>query len=163
MSVSCRILQHFFWLDPNFSHPLVWLNVSQPILDRWNPPQVLFNVLFPNKSYRNFTSIGVGNYGSKDFLRHEDAFGMMTHCPMAEICHETLALIKPRMNFQIIFRFSAPLFDGRNCVMVWMCHFFLLIGCILLPSILFLQCDNYAHESLWLSRCRFSDRHRNLH
>jgi hypothetical protein len=88
-------------------HPGLHLDVLEPILYRWYPAQVVFDVLFADGAYRHLLPVTVGDCRAENSCTQEDAFAVMAECPVAEIGNVCLALVKPVMNFQIVFRHTA--------------------------------------------------------
>jgi hypothetical protein len=79
----------------------------QPVLDRRYPTEIILDVLFADRPYRDGFSKAIGQRRSEDRFAKEDAFAVMAKRSVPDICDMGLALIKPAMDGQIVSRFTA--------------------------------------------------------
>ena len=80
------------------AHPGLNLDVLKPILDRWDPAKVVFDVLLANGSNRNCLANAIRQRRSEDCLAQENAFAVMSKRSMADVGNVRLALIEPIMD-----------------------------------------------------------------
>ena len=66
----------------------------QPILSGRNPPEIFFDMLFADESHRNRATVAIDDGYAKQAFQQEDAFGVMTQCPVAEVGKERLRFVE---------------------------------------------------------------------
>jgi hypothetical protein len=59
-------------------------------------------MLFSDVAHRNLLAFVVGDCDTEDVLAQENAFGMVVKSAMPEISHESLRLIKPVVDLEVI-------------------------------------------------------------
>jgi hypothetical protein len=92
-------------------HPRLNVDVLDPILDRWNTsPAVLPDVLLSDEPHGDLPPVRIGDVLTEYFLALEDSEGVMPQRTMPEVCNRDLRLIKPVVNWLIIFGFPTPTF-----------------------------------------------------
>ena len=74
-------------LRPEDGTPHPWLNldVLQPILHRWDPAEVVFNVLLADRAYRHPLPVAIGDCRPKYCLAQENAFAVMAERPLPRL------------------------------------------------------------------------------
>jgi hypothetical protein len=111
-----------FTLQALSVHPALWLDLEQPILGCGNAAKIFPDMLFSYIPDWNFVSVAIHNGNSKQLLGQENALRVMAKCPVAKVCEECFRLIKPVVNREVVFRFSAELPDAAFGVLEWVGH-----------------------------------------
>ena len=80
------------------------LDLQQPILGCGNAAEIFPDMLFSQIADGNLFSVAVHDGNAKQFLRQENALGMMPQGSVTEVRKECFRLIKPVVNRKIVFR-----------------------------------------------------------
>src|SRR6201987_4740033 len=115
----CRFASNFQSLP---IHPAFRLNLCEPILSRRNSSQIFLNVLLSDIAHGDFLPLAVGERNAEDFFTQENPFGMMAQGAVTEIGKERLRLIKPGMNWQVVFGLTAEPLCAALCMFPRVCH-----------------------------------------
>src|ERR1700739_2558567 len=115
----CRFTSNFQSLPV---HPAFRLNLCEPILSRRNSSQIFLNVLFPDIAHWDFLPIAVGDRDAEDPFTQENAFRMMAKGAVTEVGKNRLRLIKPGMNWQVVFGLTGEPPCGALCVFARVWH-----------------------------------------
>lgn len=144
---SCRLLgttnrraidrRSFGKLLALVSHPSLWTYSSYPISKARYEPKVFLHVLLADPPDRDNPARRQCDRGTKDDLRHENSFRMMTKCPMAKVGGNLLGLVEPAVDGQIIIDGTAPSSYAGEGMMVRMGHEIFPLEYV----VVFLDCD----------------------
>ena len=103
-------------------HPAFRLDVCEPVLSRGNSAQIFLDVLLSDVPHGDFLPFTVGDRDAEDLFTQENTFRMMTKGPVTEVSKERLRLIKPIMNWQVVFGLPAESLRATLCVLQRVCH-----------------------------------------
>jgi hypothetical protein len=59
--------------------------VFQPVLSGRDAAEVFFDMLLADESHRDSATIAIGDRRAKQAFQQEDAFGVMTQCPVSKV------------------------------------------------------------------------------
>src|ERR1700758_3540892 len=90
-------------------HPALWLDLQQPILGCGNAAKIFPDMLFSHIPHGDLFSVAVHDGYAEQFPCQKNPLGVMTQSSMAEIRKERLRLVKPVVNWEVVFRFYAEL------------------------------------------------------
>lgn len=114
------------WHDLNFQslpiHPAFRLDLREPVLSGRNSAQIFLNVLLPDVPHWDLLPFAVGDRDTEDLLAEENPFGVVTKGAVTEASKERFRLIKPVVNWQVVFRRPAESLRAALCMLEWVCH-----------------------------------------
>ena len=79
-------------------------------------------MLVSDVAHRNLFAFAVDDGDTKDALAQENSFGMVPKSAMSEIGKESLGLIKPVMNGQVVIDCAAEFAGAAPSVLQWVCR-----------------------------------------
>src|SRR5687767_9602680 len=94
----------------------------QPVLDRWDPAEVVLHMLLADRAHRDGLAVAVRQRRPEDRLAKEDAFAVMPQRPVANVGNMCLALVEPVMDGEIVARHAAEQLRRADRVVIGMSH-----------------------------------------
>ena len=109
-------LWHFV-APPLTVHPRLRLDLQEPILDCGNAAQIFPDMLFAHIPDGDLFPVAVNDAYPEQFLRQENALGMMPQGPVTKVGKERLRFVEPVVNREVVLSFSAELSGAALCVL----------------------------------------------
>jgi len=103
-------------------HPAFRLDLCEPVLNCGNSSQIFLDVLFSDVPHWDFLPVTVGDRDTEDLFAQEDTFRMMAKGAVTEVRKERLRLIKPIMNWQVVFGLPTESLRATLCMLQRVCH-----------------------------------------